>query len=131
MNQRCKSTFIKGVQGGGGGTAFGGDTLTQNGRFFRRKRGQLGGTVQRGQRKLTGLFGRQTLLDTGFDQGFDEQKHVGWTATGNGCDGVNGGVLPQVEGTRMQLEDANTIALEMPRSMDLNNVFQALTGAGM
>lgn len=33
------------------------------------------------------------MFNTGFDQGFDEQKHVSWTAARYRRDGINGGIV--------------------------------------
>ena len=40
-------------------------------------------------------------------------------------------MLPVIEGTTLHARDANTLDLDMPRSMDLNRVFAELSGAGI
>ena len=40
-------------------------------------------------------------------------------------------ILPALEGAVLTREDAHTIALEMPRTMDLNDVFNVLTANGI
>jgi ABC-2 type transport system ATP-binding protein len=40
-------------------------------------------------------------------------------------------VLPTIEGVKLEALDPHTLALEMPRSRDLNGVFAALDGAGL
>lgn len=39
--------------------------------------------------------------------------------------------LPQIEGATLVRRDAHTLAIDMPRAMDLNRVFAALDGAGI
>jgi ABC-2 type transport system ATP-binding protein len=39
--------------------------------------------------------------------------------------------LPQIPGATLQVADAHTLALEMPRAMDLNRVFAAFDAAGI
>ena len=39
--------------------------------------------------------------------------------------------LPQNEGATLVRRDAHTLAIDMPRAMDLNRVFAALDGAGI
>ncbi|KFN43818.1 ABC transporter ATP-binding protein [Arenimonas oryziterrae] len=46
-------------------------------------------------------------------------------------DGQLPGVLPQLEGIKLEASDDHTIQLEMPRSRDLNGVFAALDAAGI
>ena len=46
-------------------------------------------------------------------------------------EGLTDAALPQVPGTTMTVDDSHTISLEMPRSMDLNDVFAALSAANI
>jgi ABC-2 type transport system ATP-binding protein len=46
-------------------------------------------------------------------------------------DGELPATLPVVEGATLQIADAHTVDIEMPRDMDLNRVFAALGGAGI
>ena len=46
-------------------------------------------------------------------------------------DGELPAALPAVEGATLQIADAHTIDIEMPRDMDLNRVFAALGSAGI
>ena len=46
-------------------------------------------------------------------------------------DGPLPAVLPVIEGTTLHARDANTLDLDMPRSMDLNLVFARLSDAGI
>jgi ABC-2 type transport system ATP-binding protein len=46
-------------------------------------------------------------------------------------DGALPGALPLIEGTALQAVDPHTLDLEMPRAMDLNRVFAALSDAGI
>jgi ABC-2 type transport system ATP-binding protein len=39
--------------------------------------------------------------------------------------------LPQIEGATLVRRDAHTLAIDMPRAMDLNRVFAALDAAGI
>jgi len=44
-------------------------------------------------------------------------------------DGNLPSVLPEIEGVKLEARDDHTLALEMPRSLDLNGVFAALNGS--
>ncbi|WP_066093203.1 ABC transporter ATP-binding protein [Xanthomonas massiliensis] len=46
-------------------------------------------------------------------------------------DGTLPAQLPLIEGARLDATDPQTLALDMPRAMDLNRVFTALSGAGI
>ena len=46
-------------------------------------------------------------------------------------DGVLPATLPDIDGTALVAIDDHTLDLEMPRAMDLNRVFAALSGAGI